>query len=70
MTGHNCDGKDCSFVTKTEDDHIITEDGELLCMECYRKKTALEGFSKILVTGETGADMIQSYTLITKEFND
>lgn len=44
MTGHTCDGNGCSFVTRTEDDHIVTADGEVLCMECYRKKASLEAF--------------------------
>jgi len=38
MTGHKCDGSNCGFVTQSEDDHIITDDGDLLCLVCAEKR--------------------------------
>jgi len=34
--GFQCD--QCDYVTQSEDDHIVTEDGEYLCLMCQNKK--------------------------------
>jgi hypothetical protein len=34
MTGHKCDR--CGYTTQSEDDHIVTGEGELLCLECNK----------------------------------
>jgi hypothetical protein len=41
MTGHNCDGKGCKYVTKTEDDHIVNDDGGIFCLSCFEKRNLI-----------------------------
>jgi len=36
--GFECDEPDCNYITQSEDDHIVTKDGELLCLECAKKR--------------------------------
>jgi len=31
-TGFECDR--CGYITQTEDDHAVTEDGQYLCLKC------------------------------------
>ena len=33
--GFECDR--CDYVTQSENDHIITKEGEYLCVPCYEK---------------------------------
>ena len=33
--GFECDR--CDYVTQSENDHIITKEGEYLCIPCYEK---------------------------------
>lgn len=40
--GFECDEPDCNYLTQNEDDHIITDDGDYLCLECARKKGLLD----------------------------
>ena len=35
MTGFECDN--CYYITQTEDDHIVTDDGRVLCVGCAKK---------------------------------
>jgi len=38
MYGLKCDN--CDYVTQSEDDHAVTEDGEYLCLSCLEKAKA------------------------------
>ena len=34
--GFECD--ECPYITQSEDDHIVTEDGAYLCIPCSKKR--------------------------------
>lgn len=36
--GFYCDEPDCTYITQNEDDHIITDDGDYLCLQCAEKR--------------------------------
>lgn len=38
--GFECD--QCDYVTQSEDDHIITNDGEYLCLKCAKKHQPID----------------------------
>lgn len=42
--GFQCDR--CEYITQSEDDHIITDDGEYLCLECNEKRVEEKGKEK------------------------
>jgi len=34
--GFECD--DCNYITQSEDDHIVTEEGDYLCLKCVQRR--------------------------------
>ena len=34
--GFQCD--DCTYITQREDDHIITTEGDYVCLPCHKKR--------------------------------
>ena len=36
--GFYCDEPDCDYITQNEDDHIVTDEGDYICLECAKKR--------------------------------
>lgn len=58
MTGLKCDR--CEYVTQTEDDHTVTEDGQYLCLKCAEiVKNLIPNNQKIVYAIAQGTDAKQ-----------